>query len=287
MDALRKAPPAEPFVGPAILSGRASAVLFHEILGHRIEGLRQKDESDARTFANKIGTRIMPSFLSVVDDPTIKILHGTKLVGNYAFDDEGIPAQRVEIVKDGLLRGFLLSRSPVKGFAHSNGHGRSSPGWNPVARQGNLIVEVDPSKQVSQAKLRTLLVKEVRKQHKQYGLLFEELSGGETRTSALGPQAVSLFPLIVYRVYADGRPDELIRGVDLVGTPLSLLERIMAAGTDIATFNGRCGAESGDVPVSATAPSLLLQSIEVQRKAKSLRKEPILPAPAAVGDEKK
>ncbi|HEY9774373.1 MAG TPA: metallopeptidase TldD-related protein [Planktothrix sp.] len=288
MDQLRQAPPADPYVGPAILSGRASAVLFHEILGHRIEGLRQKDESDARTFSNRIGTKIMPSFLSVVDDPTIKELHGRELAGYYAYDDEGTPAQRVEIVNHGVLTGFLLSRSPLKGFPHSNGHGRGSPGWNPVARQGNLIIEADPSKQLSEAKLRAMLIKEVKRQHKPYGLYFTELSGGETYTSAARPQSISLYPLLVYRIYADGRPDELIRGVDLVGTPLSLLERIVAAGTDIDTFNGRCGAESGEVPVSATAPSLLIQSIEVQRKAKGLKKSPILPAPdSPVGEKAK
>ena len=89
-----------------------------------------------------------------------------------------------------------------------------------------------------------------------------------------------MLPILVYRVWADGRPDELVRGADLVGTPLSALSRILAASDDYQTFNGYCGAESGFVPVSATSPSLLVQQIEIERRDKGSDKPPVLPAPA-------
>ncbi|MBS1989799.1 MAG: peptidase U62 [Cyanobacteria bacterium SZAS LIN-3] len=280
LDKLRAAPLAEPYSGPAILSGRAAAVFFHETFGHRIEGQRQKKEDEGKTFAKKIGTRIMPQFISVMDDPTKTHSYGVELNGSYKYDDEGVPAQPVTLVKNGVLTGFLLSRAPVQGFKNSNGHGRSSPGWNPAARQGNLMVLADPKKQVSFATLRSTLIAEAKKQHKSYGLLFDEIAGGTTWTTAETNQSYSIYPLKVYRVYVDGRPDELIRGVDIVGTPLASLERILGAGNDYAVFKGVCDAESGSVPVSASAPSLLIGSIEVKRRAKSFQKYPILPDPS-------
>lgn len=279
LDKLRQAPLAEPYSGPAILSGRAAAVFFHETFGHRIEGQRQKKEDEGKTFAKKIGTRIMPQFISVMDDPTRTHSYGQELNGSYKYDDEGVPAQPVTLVKNGVLTGFLLSRAPVQGFKASNGHGRSAPGWNPAARQGNLMVLADPKKQVPFQTLRSMLVAEAKKQRKAYGLLFDEIAGGTTWTAAETNQSYSIYPLKVYRVFVDGRPDELIRGVDIVGTPLASLERIIGAGNDYAVFKGVCDAESGSVPVSASAPSLLIQEIEVKRRAKSFQKLPILPDP--------
>ena len=279
LEALRKAPAAEPYSGPAILEGKAAAVFFHEIFGHRIEGHRQKNENEGRTFARRLGTKVMPSFISVFDDPTLSTYHGCKLNGFYNYDDEGVPAQKAMLVDHGVLKGFLMSRSPLQGFPNSNGHGRCAYGASPVARQANLIVQVDPKKQVSEQKLRAELIAQIKKQHKPYGLIFDELAGGSTNTSIFSSQAFTLEPLRVTRVFADGRPDELLRGVDIVGTPLASLERILSAGTHVQTFNGRCGAESGWIPVSASSPSLLLQTIEVQRKWKSPTKPPLLPAP--------
>lgn len=274
---LKSAPRAEPYAGPAILKNRAAGVFFHEIFGHRIEGHRQKDETEGRTFAKKVGQPIMPDFISVVDDPTLRRFKNKPLNGYYKFDDEGVPAERVSLVDHGVLKGFLMSRSPVKGFNKSNGHGRCSPGHAPVARQGNLMV--DSAKRVPYEKLREMLIAEVKKQGKPYGLVFDEIAGGFTMTQTFMPQSFKLLPLRVWRVYTDGRPDELLRGVDLVGTPLASLERIMCAGEDDDTFNGTCGAESGWVPVSATSPSLLVGTIEVELQSKDQEKPPLLPAP--------
>jgi TldD protein len=276
--ALRRAPLADPYIGPAILEGRSAGVFFHEIFGHRVEGHRQKNEEEGQTFAKKIGEPIMPTFVSVYDDPTLARLGTVDLNGFYRFDDEGVVAQRATLVSDGVLKGFLLSRSPTRGFSMSNGHGRRQEGRAVVSRQGNLIVE--PKRFVTTAELRNLLKDEARRQGKLYGLSFRDISGGFTNTQRGGPQAFKVLPILVYRVWVDGRPDELVRGVDLVGTPLAALSRIIAASDDYQTFNGYCGAESGFVPVSATSPSLLVQQIEVERRDKGSDKPPVLPPPA-------
>jgi predicted Zn-dependent protease len=277
LKALRRAPLADPYIGPAILEGRAAGVFFHEIFGHRVEGHRQKNEEEGQTFAKKVGEPIMPAFISVYDDPTLSRIGDTDLNGFYQFDDEGVVAQRAALVEGGVLKGFLLSRSPTRGFRQSNGHGRRQEGRAVVSRQGNLVVE--PKVAVPVAELRRRLREEAQRQGKPYGLLFRDISGGFTNTARGGPQAFKVLPIIVYRVWVDGRPDELVRGADLVGTPLSALARIMAAGDDYQTFNGYCGAESGFVPVSATSPSLLVQQIEIERRDKGSDKPPILPPP--------
>ncbi len=279
LEQLRQAPVAEPYVGPAILSGRAAAVFFHETLGHRVEALHQKNESEGKTFSHRIGSTVMPYFLTVLDDPTVAKVGGEYLNGHYLYDDEGVVAQPVTIARKGVLTSFLLSRTLVRGFKASNGHGRCSPGWNPVARQGNLFVKADKSKQVSPEGLRALLIKEAKRQHKSYGLLFDEITGGSTCTSSDSNQTYIVHPLKVYKVFVDGRPDLLIRGAEIVGTPLAALERVLAAGNDTRVFNGMCGRDSGLIPVSAVAPSLLVQSIETKRAARSTERMPILSDP--------
>jgi len=277
LEALRVAPPAEPFDGPALLSGRAAAVFFHEVLGHRLEGHRQRGEQEGQTFTKKINQQVLPEFLSVTDDPTQRTLDGTYLAGWYEYDDEGVPAARTEIIKDGVLKGFLMSRMPIQGFAKSNGHGRGQPGLMPTGRQGNLMVT--SSRTVKDEELRHKLIAEIKKQGKPYGLYFEDIQGGFTLTQRVLPQAFMILPVMVWRVYPDGRPDELVRGVDIVGTPLAAINRIVLTGKKVDVFNGVCGAESGSVPVSASAPAMLFTDIEVQKRSHGLDRPPILPPP--------
>ena len=277
LDALRSAPITEPYDGPAILSGRAAAVFFHEVLGHRLEGQRQRGDEEGQTFTKLLGKPILPSFLSVADDPTLKAFNGQPLSGHYLFDDEGAPAQRVQLVDGGVLKTFLMSRLPVAGFASTNGHGRAETGKMPTGRQGNLIVT--STKAVSDAELREMLKAEAKKQGKPYGLYFEDISSGFAVTSRSSPQAFQVIPLVVYRVYVDGRPDELVRGVSIVGTPQAALSRIVATNDKPDVFNGECGAESGTIPVSAVAPAMLVSEIETQRQAQGTARPPILPAP--------
>ena len=277
---LLRAPEAEPFVGPAIFSGRAAGVFFHEIFGHRVEGHRQKDESEGQTFTKSVGTKVLPDFLSVVFDPTRRKLNNIDLNGWYDYDDEGVKARTVLAVDKGVLKTFLMSRSPIKGFASSNGHGRRQPGYEIVSRQSNLIVE--SSNSVPDAKLRQMLIDEIKRQNKPYGLYFRDITGGFTTTSRAGLQAFKVIPVVVYRVYADGRPDQLVRGADIVGTPLSSFSKILATSDKLEVFNGYCGAESGSVPVSAVAPAILVSEIEIEKKAKSQDRPPLLPAPGPV-----
>ncbi len=281
LKALRSAPVAEPYDGPALLSGRAAAVFFHEVLGHRLEGHRQRDEEEGQTFTKKVGQEVLPKFLTVVDDPTLVEINGVKLAGTYQYDNEGTPAQRVVVIQDGVLKNFLMSRMPIKGFDKSNGHGRNQPGLMPTGRQGNLIVTSNQT--VPEANLRQMLIDDIKKQGKPYGLYFDDIQGGFTLTTRSLPQAFQVLPVIVYKVYADGRPDELVRGVDIVGTPLAALTRITATGDKEQVFNGVCGAESGSVPVSAVAPAMLFSEMEVQKRAHGRERPPVLPAPGTDG----
>lgn len=276
-----RAPPVDPYVGPAILSGSAAGVFFHEIFGHRVEGHRQKDETEGQTFTKSVDKSVLPDFLSVTFDPTRKVIAKTDLNGWYAYDDEGVKARPVKVVDNGILKTFLMSRSPIRGFANSNGHGRRQAGAEVVSRQSNLIVE---SKQaVPEAKLRAMLIDEIKKQGKPYGLYFEQVTGGFTTTGRQGLQAFTVIPLVVYRVYPDGRPDELVRGVNIVGTPLASFAKIAATSDQPEVFNGICGAESGSVPVSAVSPALLVTEIEIQRKLAGADSRPSLPRPVLPG----
>ena len=277
---LRKAPLVDPFSGPAILSGRAAGVFFHEIFGHRVEANRQRSADDGQTFASRIGQPVLPAFLSVVFDPTLKKVGNVELMGHYVYDDQGVKARRVTVVDKGVLKTFLIDRAPTNDFPRSNGHGRAEPGYLPVSRQSNLLVE--SNKSVSNDKLMDMLRDEARKQGKPFGLLFDNIEGGFTNTGRGSPNAFNVLPNVVYKVYTDeSRAPELVRGVDLIGTPLSAFGKIVATGDKVDVFNGVCGAESGGVPVSASSPPLLVSEVEVQKKSQSLEMLPILPAPPA------
>ncbi len=279
LEELRKAPVTEPFDGPAILSGRAAAVFFHEVLGHRLEGQRQRGDEEGQTFTKDIGKEILPTFLSVADDPTRTKFGSSWLSGAYEYDDEGEKARRVDLIDDGVLKTFLMSRLPIANFSASNGHGRAQTGRMPTGRQGNLIVT--STKSEPEAALRVQLIDEAKKQGKPYGLYFEDISSGFAVTTRSSPQAFQVIPLVVWRVYVDGRPDELVRGVSIVGTPLAAMKRILATGDKSEVFNGECGAESGTVPVSAVAPAMLLSEIETQKQAQGTARPPILTIPGA------
>jgi TldD protein len=276
-EALDQAPLVDPYAGPALLTGRAAAVFFHEVFGHRAEGFRQKDINEGQTFTKKVGEKILPEFLSIKDDPSVAQLGGQMLLGNYPYDDEGLPGQNTLLVDHGALKTFLMSRSPLVDVPHSNGHGRRQLGFVPEARQGNLIVS--SARAVTDAQLRAKLIELVKAQGKPFGLLIDDIAGGFTFTGRGQPQAFQVLPLVVYKVFPDGRPDQLVRGVDIVGTPLVSLTKIVATGDKPDIFNGYCGAESGSVPVSAVAPAILISEMEVQKKQTATDKPPILPPP--------
>jgi TldD protein len=276
LKALKNAPVMDAYVGPAILSGKAAGVFFHEIFGHRMEAQRQKDEDDQHTFRGKVGQQILPPFMSVHSDATLKKLGPLELAGHYRFDNQGVAARRVTLVENGILKNFLMSRTPVDGFPESNGHGRKQAGFPAEARQSNLLITT--SQPTPHAQMRQLLLAEVKRLNLPYGLIFAEIQGGFTNTMRGGISGFSVIPTMVYRLYADGR-EELVRGVDLVGTPLTSFSKISATDDQPVTFNGICGAPSGSIPVSAAAPGLLVTQIEVQKKSKSQETSPILAPP--------
>lgn len=282
---LQNAPSADTFHGPVILKNRAAGVFFHEILGHRVEGHRQKDDDFGQTFTQKVGEQIVSPIITVYDDPTMTHFKGIPLRGHYLYDDEGTPAQKAMMVENGVLKGFLMGRSPIKNFPKSNGHGRKSYGRKVVSRMGVTVVEAQ--NQIPYEELVQKLKEEIKRQNKPYGLIIDDISGGFTNTDTYSPQSFKVQPLLVYKVFPDNRPDELIRGADIVGTPLTSFNKIIAAADDNALFNGTCGAESGWVPVSAIAPSLLISELEVEKVNKTYENVPILPPPSAENKTKK
>jgi predicted Zn-dependent protease len=276
LQALRDAPVVDPYTGPAILSGRAAGVFFHEVFGHRIEGHRQKREEEGQTFKKMVGEQLLPEAFSILFDPTLRRLGDVDLAGHYLYDNEGVKARRVPIIERGVFGNFLMSRSPIEGFSKSNGHGRRQTGHRAVARQSNLLVEVEDSLTTEQLEQRLLEL--ISAQDKPFGLIFDDIQGGFTLTGRTIPNAFNVLPILVYRIFPDGRR-ELVRGVDLIGTPLTAFSSIKLADDRPEVFNGTCGAESGGVPVSAVSPGILVEQIEVQKKSKSQERPPILPAP--------
>ena len=282
LEKLTKAKDQEPFTGPAILDNKSAAVFFHEIFGHRIEGHRQKSASEGQTFAKKIGQEIMPSFLSISDDPSQRYFKGQFLRGYYKYDDEAVKSRRVSLVENGVLKGFLMGRIPIDKFPYSNGHGRRSEGKMSVARQGNLIVK--SKKEAPYGELRKMLIDEIKKSGKPYGLIIRDISGGFTITQRTLPQSFTILIKYAVKVYPDGRPDEVVRGLNMIGTPLQTFQKVIYTGDDSMVFNGTCGAESGWVPVSAVSPSLLFSEVETEKVKKSNEKPPILKPPYFDGE---
>ncbi len=277
LNQLRNAPLVSPYAGPSIFSSEAAGVIFHEIFGHRIEGQRLKNQYDGQTFLDKIGKKVLLDDLTIEFDPTINEYKGLPLFGNYKYDDEGVKSQPVTVVEKGILKDFLMSRTPIKDHYKSNGHGRAQAGMAPFSRQSNLIVKFDQGE--SDASLRKMLIKECKKQKKPFGYLIKEVFGGYTNTMVFSPQMFNILPTLVYRIYVDGRPDELVRGVTFIGTPLAVFSEIIANGNNYEVFNGFCGAESGSIPVSTVSPSLLIKKIETQKIPDSKVELPVIKRP--------
>lgn len=285
LEALREAPVLDPFTGPAILDPEAAGVLFHEAVGHRLEGERQRDEIEGRTFTGQVDSQVMPAFLSIYDDPNLDEYAGTQLNGHYRYDDEGVRARRASLVENGVLTGFLMSRTPIEGFDKSTGHGRSQGVNVPQARMANLVVEADQESLVSDEELHQMLLDEAREQGKPYGLIIRDITGGSTNTLGFGYQAFKGIPRMIYKVDVETEEKTLVRGVEMVGTPLSAINEIQVAGEATAVFNGFCGAESGYVPVATIAPAMLAGEIELQRSQQMRERHPVLPPPWADGHQ--
>jgi len=277
MDHMGRAPTLKSYAGPVLLAPQPAGVLFHEVLGHRLEGSRLLSSREGQTFKRDVGKPILPDFLSLEDDPTERVSCGVKTVGSYRYDDEGSPAQRARLADHGKLVGFLSGRAPVtRKKLLPNGHARNEYHERPVTRMGHLKVTVDGG--VSHGELRRLFVEEIRRQKVPYGVMILDAEGGETATEAYDFQAFMGAVALAAQVFPDGR-QQLIRNVNFVGTPLSALRTVIAAGDTPACENGFCGAESGMVPVSTTCPAVLLSNLELQASDQRKFTQYMLPMP--------
>ncbi len=277
LEQLQQARPLGAYVGPALLSGQAAAVFFHEAVGHRLEGERLVSRREGKTFLGKLGERILPEYIHLEDDPTRVEIDGKPLFGHFRVDDQGVAPERTPLVEAGRLVGYLKSRLPVPGSPRSNGHARAEGVASPMARMGSLIARSE--QQHTWDELVELLRAECRRQKKRDGLIIERVVGGETSTDAYDFQSFKGEPSRVWLVSAATGKRRLVRDVSFIGTPLAALQKILAAGKQLDVDNGYCGAESGEVPVSNVAPPLLLSELELQRKSTHAYHDPSLPLP--------
>jgi predicted Zn-dependent protease len=269
-------------IGPALLSGQAAGTLFHEALGHRLEGERLIARGEAKTFAHKRGERILPCGLDVYDDPTIELADsGEELWGSYRIDDQGVRAQRALLVENGVLRGFLSSRTPLPGAGASNGHGRHDGLERPMARMGNLIIRSRDVMGTPWSVLRQRLIEITREQGRRHAIIIKGIRAGETTTSDYDFQVFKGELSDVTMIDVETGVERRIRDVELIGTPLAALQRIVGVGREQGVDQGHCYAESGSVPVSGLAPPILLSELELQQRSTTSYHEPLLPPPFA------
>jgi TldD protein len=289
---LREADSPGSFVGPALLLGQAASTMFHEALGHRLEGNRLVARGETRTFAHLVGQRILPPGLHVFDDPTLTQAAGRSLWGSYRVDDEGVPARRVELVRDGLLVGFLRNRAPLPinpmdptpakpTPERSNGHGRTAGVERSMARMGNLIVESDAAHHQTQAALEARLVALAREQGRRHAAIIHCVRAGETATDSYDFQVFKGELAYVELLDVETGTRRRVRDLELIGTPLSALQRIVAFGGEAGVDHGYCFAESGSVPVGGVAPAIVLSEVELQQGSRTGFHEPLLPPPFA------
>ncbi|MBL8018741.1 MAG: TldD/PmbA family protein [Leptospirales bacterium] len=282
--ALEKAPRLDSFSGPVLLSGGASGLFFHEVVGHRLEGSRLLSPDEGGTFRSLRGKKIAPDYIDIIDDPTLTHYGDRHMIGHFLYDDEGTPAQKAVLVEKGVLKQFLTTATPIPGQRETNGHARSQKHERPISRMGNLLVV--NRKPVDSDEMRERFIEEIKRQKKPYGIYVKDTLGGETGTNSYDFQAFKGEILDASRVYPDGK-EEPIRGVDFVGTPLSSLDAVVCMGDDPALDNSYCGAESGVVPVSTVAPSMLMRNLELQGQDRERYTQYVVPLPYAEKKPKK
>lgn len=253
------------FSGPVLLYPRPAALLFHETLGHRLEGSRLLSSEEGQTLKGLEGKRITHEAIEIRDNPTLRKFKGEVCIGAYDADDEGTLATNTLLIDRGVLKGFLNTRAVThrKGFV-PNGHARSKRHQRPVSRMGVFTVAAHRTKTMAQ--LRAMLLEEIRKQGKPFGLVVYETSGGETDTTNYDFQAFRGEISYATLLYPNGR-ESLVRGVNIVGTPLQALDHVIGIGDTRELDNSFCGAESGLLPVSMIAPAVLLSNLELQAKS--------------------
>ncbi len=265
------------FSGPVLLYPGPSGLLFHEAIGHRLEGSRLLATGEGQTFKGQVGKKILDIELTIRDNPRLKEFKGVRCIGHYEYDDEGAPGKDALLVQDGILKDFLNTRAQLfkKGYT-PNGHARNKKFQRPISRMAVTVVEA--KKAISLEHLRMLLIAEIKRQKKPFGMIVYETSGGETETTSYDFQAFSGEISYATLIYPDGK-EVPVRGVNFVGTPLQALGNIIAVGKEQELDNGYCGAESGFIPITTIAPAVLLRNLELQAKEEALVTQYILPRP--------
>jgi TldD protein len=272
---LRSAPVLEAdYSGPVLFTGQASAEMFARVLAPNLSGQRLPltDQQQARTnrseLVDRLNRPVLPRFLSVFDDPTAQRIGNQELIGHYQVDDQGVPARRVSLIEQGVLKNFLMSRRPGKDMPQSNGHGRSGLPGRETAQIGNLFIQSNEGKTYDD--LKQQLIKMCIEENLQYGILIKALDT-DTR-SPIG------MPVLIYKIYvADGR-EQLIRGAFAQGIPIRSLRQIEGVGSDSFVVNRLSG---GDLPTpsSIVAPSVLLEEMELKKPAGNQEKPSLLTHP--------
>ena len=264
---LREAPLVEEdYRGPVLFSNDAATDVFSGMVGNNVLGIRPKPGESARTvgeFSASYKSRVLPDFLSVVDDPTMKSFQGKSLIGTYEIDEEGVRAQPVPLIKDGVLVDYLLSRMPIRDFPDSNGHGRAAPGQPPSPSTGTLIVQ--PKQPLPAGELKKKLIEMCKQENKPYGYYVETLSGYD--------------PRLLYRVYVSDGHEELVRGAVFNELDTRTLRNDLVAAGDDSLVSNREGA----IPTTVICPSILFDELEVKRTDQKNAKLPEYPPPALTG----
>jgi predicted Zn-dependent protease len=273
------------FSGPVLLYPGPAGLLFHEAVGHRLEGSRLLSAGEGQTFKDQCGKQIFKLPITVRDNPLVKEYRGSKCIGSYMYDDEGVKAQDTVLIEDGVLKGFLSTRAAIqKGRHTSNGHARTKENQRPISRMAVTIVEGKNGQPLD--KLKVKLLQEIKRQKKPFGMIVYETNGGETDTTRYDFQAFSGDISYATLIYPNGK-EVCVRGVNFVGTPLQSLSNIVAVGDSSEVDNGFCGAESGLIPITTIAPAVVVSNLELQSKNEELVTPNILKRPQSLKRRKK
>ena len=285
-----RAPVLKDYTGPVLIDGAAAPQLFRQLLARGVAGQVEPVGSQRRNvpatedLEKRLGKRVLPTSFHVYDDPRNAAFQGTSLAGHYLFDDEGVPAQRVEIVANGKLQGMVMSRTPTKRFSQSTGHGRRGGSESPRAIVGCLYIESSDTK--SPEELKRALLKAADDEGLEYGLRIAGLRGRDSGDGAAAfrftrggaPSRGVGDPISIYKVYvADGR-EELVRGCEFRSLDERNLRRILAVGNVLFVDNN---AVSSTPSSSVIAPAVLLEEMELTRVDRESEKKPIIEAPQA------
>jgi TldD protein len=313
--ALRAAPPAQDYNGPVLFEARAAAPLLAQVLGPAANGARPPvsftpvmeqllsglgGKSD---WVGRLGARVLPTSVTLLDDPGAKEFKGTPLLGGYAVDNEGVRAQKITLVENGNLKGELMSRRPGPDFGESNGHGRAAFLNDAKPTMSNIVFS--STETVSPAEIKKKFLDACRAEKLNYCLIVREMDNpslsllhqedfSELLASYGGGAGTGdRLPLIVYRIYPDTGREEMVRGARIIGLNTRALRNIAAIGNDNFVYNymqsqvtgfsgtalGAFGSAQGGLPASVVAPSLFFEELEVRGARGEAKRRPLLPPP--------